>query len=94
MEPESEERIRRKRLRYRAWHRGMKEMDLVLGRFAESRLEDLSETELDAFEAILACPDVVLYRWLTGAEAVPERYESALLREILQSASGAAIRTS
>jgi antitoxin CptB len=91
---ESEETIRRKRLYFRACHRGMKEMDLILGRFAEARLEALSGAELDAFETILAYSDVALYRWLTGAEAVPERYDDAMLREIRDAVSGAGIRNS
>ncbi len=82
-----DEAIRRKRLHYRAWHRGMKEMDLILGHFADRRLAALTEAELDSFEAIIAYPDVTLYRWITGAEPVPVRYDSALLREILNSAA-------
>lgn len=82
MEPESEETVRRKRLRYRAWHRGMKEMDLILGRFADERLASMSAEEFHAFEAIIACPDVVLYRWIAGAEPVPAQHDTPLLREI------------
>jgi len=87
MGPDDEDTVRRKRIRYRAWHRGMKEMDLVLGPFADRRLGELSEDQLDVFEAIIAYPDITLYRWMTGAEPVPARYDSALLREILNSAA-------
>ena len=45
---------RRKRLRYRAWHRGFKEADLIMGRFADARLDDLSEIDLTEFERLLA----------------------------------------
>ena len=79
---ESEDAIRRKRLLYRAGHRGMKEMDLILGRFAEDRLPTMSETELDEFETIIAYPDISLYRWITGAEPVPPRCDGALLRAL------------
>jgi antitoxin CptB len=91
MLPENEETIRRKRLSYRAWHRGMKEMDLILGQFADARLTAMSEVELDAFETVLTYSDVALYRWLTGAEVVPEHYDSAMLREVLRSVPGTAI---
>jgi antitoxin CptB len=87
MEPEGDDMVRRKRLLYRAWHRGMKEMDLVLGGFADKRLAELDEAEIKAFESIIAYPDVTLYRWLTGAESVPARYDNALLREVLNSAA-------
>lgn len=86
MVPESEDEIRRKRLRYRAWHRGMKEMDLILGQFADARLAGMSEAELADFETIIACPDVALYRWVTGAEPVPAQYDSALLRAVCAAA--------
>ena len=79
---ESEDAIRRKRLLYRASHRGMKEMDLILGRFAEDRLPAMSEAELTEFEAIIAYPDVSLYRWITNAEPIPPHCDSALLRAL------------
>jgi antitoxin CptB len=84
---ESEDVIRRKRLRFRAWHRGMKEMDLILGRFADERLAGLTEAELTDYETIIACPDVTLYRWITGAETVPVQYDTPLWREIVKSAT-------
>jgi antitoxin CptB len=59
-------------------------MDLILGQFADERLPAMSEAELDAFETLLTYSDVALYRWLTGAEMVPEGYDSAMLREIRQ----------
>ncbi len=73
------EQIRRKRMRFRAWHRGFKEMDLILGRFAEARLAGLNEKELDQFEAILDAADGPLYHWITGKEAVPEDFDTPLM---------------
>ena len=64
---------RRKRLRYRAAPRGMKELDLLVGRFAERHLETFDESQLDRFEALLEVPEPVLYDLLTGnAEPGPE----------------------
>lgn len=65
---------RAKRLRMRAWHRGTKEMDLILGRFADRRLGSLSEEALGCFDALLSENDHDLYRWVAGQEAPPDRY--------------------
>jgi antitoxin CptB len=61
--------IRLKRLRYRAWRRGKKELDLVLGRFADRYCGEMSESELTAFERVLDCADPDLENWiLKGGE--------------------------
>jgi antitoxin CptB len=71
---------RRRRALWRAWHRGTKEMDLVMGRFADSALPSLTEAELTEFERLIEVPDHDLFAWITGAEATPENYDSALFR--------------
>jgi antitoxin CptB len=63
---------RRKRLLFQSWHRGMKEMDLVLGNFAERHLADFSPAQLDTFERLLAEEDADLWNWLSGRSPVPE----------------------
>ncbi|MSO77555.1 MAG: succinate dehydrogenase assembly factor 2 [Alphaproteobacteria bacterium] len=55
-----------KRLKFRAWHRGTKESDLLLGRFADRYLETLDPTQLDRFEALLEESDPELVDWFTG----------------------------
>ncbi len=62
--------IRRKRVMYRAGHRGTKELDLLLGRFAEAELAAMSESDLAAFEEFLGLPDPDIHYWLLtpGAE--------------------------
>lgn len=60
-----------KRALYRAHHRGTKELDLVLGRFADAELGRLDEAELDAFEALLALPDPQIDGWVKGEEPPP-----------------------
>ena len=47
---------RRRRLLFRAWHRGMREMDLIIGRFADAHIATLSDAELDEFERLLDVP--------------------------------------
>ena len=62
-----------KRLKMRSWRRGMKEMDLILGPFADARIASLSEAELALYERMLGENDQDLYRWVTGqSEAPPE----------------------
>lgn len=73
---------RRKRLRYRAWRRGFREADLILGRFADARLETLGDAEVMAFEALLDAPDQDVYEWVAGLAAAPEPYRTPLLDQI------------
>ena len=63
---------RRKRLRFRAWHRGTKEADLLLGPFADANLDSLDEDGLARFEALLAHADPEIMDWITGAARPPD----------------------
>lgn len=63
---------RRKRARYRAHHRGTKEMDLILGGFADAELANFSDGEITAFEMLLALPDPEIDRMVKGAEPPPD----------------------
>ncbi len=73
---------RRRKLLFRAWHRGIREMDLILGRFADQELATLSDADLDDFEILLEAPDPALYAWISGEEPTPPEFESALLRRL------------
>ena len=75
--------MRRRRLRYRAWHRGTKEMDLVLGPFADAHLDRLGSPELDRLEALMDEEDTDLLKWVMGQEAVPPDADSELLQTII-----------
>lgn len=59
---------RRRRVLYRAWRRGTREMDFLMGSFCDSAIGDLTETEVDALEHLIDAPDHALYAWLSGAE--------------------------
>ena len=61
---------RRKKALYRAWHRGTKEMDFVMGHFADAHIAALSETDLADFEALLDVSDRELFAWIVGTEEV------------------------
>lgn len=73
---------RLKRLKFRAWRRGFKEADLILGGFADRRLAELSAQDLDRFEALLDEPDHDLYSWIVGGAPVPARHDHALFHMI------------
>lgn len=75
---------RRKKMFYRSWHRGNKEMDLYLGQFARDRLAGMSEEQADAFEQILDLDDHSLYAWITRKEELPANLAAMpLMQEIL-----------
>jgi antitoxin CptB len=73
---------RRKRLKFRAWRRGFREIDLILGGFADRCLVDLSEAELDAFEALMKVPDNDVYDWITCAVEPPPEYDTPTLARL------------
>ncbi len=75
--------IQRKRLIYRSWHRGTREMDLILGRFADLHMAAFSAEELAEYEEILTCSDPDLYNWITGSEPVPANLHTPLFDRLL-----------
>jgi len=70
------------RLRMRCWRRGTREMDLILGPFADSTLAQLGQADLEAFEALVAENDQDLYLWMSGQAAAPPNHAAivALVR--------------
>ena len=73
---------RRKRLLYRCWHRGTREMDLIMGRFADAHIADLSDNELDELERLGDLPDPDLYAALSGARDLPPEFAKGIFRRI------------
>jgi antitoxin CptB len=76
---------RRKKLRFRSWHRGMREMDFVLGRFADAEIDALTGDELDQYERLLDIPDAEFLQFVTGESPVPDDLDCPLLQRILVS---------
>lgn len=74
---------RRKRLAFRAWHRGMKELDLLIGGFADKHLAELSAAQLDRFEALLDVPEPLMYSWLMGQEPPPAELDHDVMNLLL-----------
>jgi antitoxin CptB len=73
---------RRRRILFRAWRRGLREMDLVMGRFADVHLPAMSERELDAFERLLDVSDPQVFAWITGEEATPAELDTPLFARL------------
>lgn len=73
---------RRRKILFHAWHRGMLEMDLIMGRFADAELAGLPEAELDDLEALLEAEDRDVLGWVTGEIETPAPFDTALLRKI------------
>jgi len=71
--------IRLKRLRFRAWHRGVKEADLLIGGFFDQHGESWNDAEMDLFEALLEEQDVDIMAWAMGVEPAPERFAGTLM---------------
>ncbi len=82
----------RKRLLFRSQHRGTKEADILVGRFAEAHIASLSAEEVAQFEMLLQLPDVDLYNWKTGREALPAEHDTPLMRKFLSFDPSAAIK--
>lgn len=70
---------RRKKLLFRAEHRGFKEMDLLMGHFARANLLEMSDADLDAFESLLEQPDQDVYAWIIRTAPVPDLFQTPLL---------------
>jgi antitoxin CptB len=73
---------RRRRMLFRAWHRGMKEMDILMGKFADAELAGLGDVDLDAFEALMDAPDPDIFKWLTDAVPVPAEFDTPLFHKL------------
>ncbi|MBU1212175.1 MAG: succinate dehydrogenase assembly factor 2 [Alphaproteobacteria bacterium] len=74
--------MRRRRAIYRAQHRGTKELDIVMGRYAAARIADMSPDEMTLFEQFLALPEPQLYDWVMKGEPVKDTGMSALVAEV------------
>jgi antitoxin CptB len=73
----------RRRLSWRASRRGIKEMDIIVGGYADTHLPNMSAQELVTFEALLEIPDQQLLSWVTRQEDVPLDLQKPMLMDIL-----------
>jgi antitoxin CptB len=79
----SSSQTRRKRLLFRSWHRGTRESDLILGRFAETYLAGFDAAQLDRYEALLDCADADLFDWVSGRTLPPSELDNDVMRLLL-----------
>jgi antitoxin CptB len=75
--------VRIRRLKYRSMHRGTKELDLLLGSFAQAELDRMTPQEIADYEAILEANEHDIYLWLTGREPIPPEHDNAVMARIL-----------
>jgi antitoxin CptB len=73
---------RRRKLLFRAWRRGVRETDLIVGRFADAYIDKFDDAGLDDFERLIEAPNAELYAWVVGAETAPAQYDTAVLAKL------------
>jgi len=74
--------VRRRKLKFRSWHRGMREMDLIMGRFADACVDAMGPAELDEYERLMETPDPELFGWVLADELPPADVDSPMLRRL------------
>ncbi|MEL6661507.1 MAG: succinate dehydrogenase assembly factor 2 [Pseudomonadota bacterium] len=72
-----------RKLKFRAWRRGFREMDLLMGSFADQHLDEYEPQQLDEFERLLATPDWEVYAWLIGQKDVPDNHKGPVLDQLI-----------
>ena len=82
--PEENLDIRRRRIRYRAWHRGTQEMDIILGNFVDAHIAGFGEQQLDRLERLMDEQDTILLSWIMGRETPPENVDRDLIKQLLK----------
>ncbi len=85
---ENEQRNTRiKQLRFRAWRRGFREHDFLMGTYADENLDNLGDNELDQFDALLNEQDWDVYYWIIGQRQAPKEFEGSVLKSLQSFAS-------
>jgi len=75
--------VRKRRARFRCWHRGTKELDLLMGPFADRFLSEMTSGQLEQLELLLTAADLDLYNWITMRAPVPPEAKSDILDSII-----------
>ncbi len=73
---------KRRRLLFRAWHRGIKEMDIVMGRFADAHIGTFTDEDMVALEALMTVPDQQMFACVLGAEAPEPEFDTPMFRRL------------
>jgi antitoxin CptB len=75
--------VRKKRLLFQAHHRGSREADILIGRFADAEVAGMDEAEVTAFETMLDLPDIDLVNWVMGRTVPPPENDTPILRRLM-----------
>ncbi len=75
---------KRKQLIFRSWHRGTREMDLIMGSFADKNIAHFTEEEIKLYDDVLQMPDPDLYDWVSGRKKPPADIMNAVLEKFIQ----------
>ena len=73
----------KKKIIYKASHRGSKEMDILLGSFINKYIELFNENELNLFDSIIECDDEEIYQWILGKKVVPNEHQNRVFSLLL-----------
>ena len=73
---------KRRRLLFRAWHRGIKEMDIVMGRFADAHIATFTDDDMEALELLMTVPDQQLLACVLGAEAPEPEFDTPMFHRL------------
>ncbi len=84
MQDEEARAARRRKLSFRAWRRGFKEADIILGHFSDESLPDMSDEDMDVFEVLLEVPDQDLYGWIIERDPAPPEHQSKIMNQLNQ----------
>ena len=82
VKPEQSLKNSRKRIRYLAWHRGIQETDLILGRFVDQNLDDLDAHDCAWFEALFMEIDQDILDWIAGKTPTPRAFDTEMMDRI------------
>ena len=74
---------RRRKLLFRAWRRGVRETDLIVGRFADAYIDKFDDAALNDFERLIEVPNAELYAWVVGAEDAPQEFDTTVLHQLI-----------
>lgn len=84
MQDEDTRAARRRKLSFRAWRRGFKEADIILGHFSDEALPTMSDDDMDIFEVLLEVPDQDLYGWIIERDPTPPEHQSTIMNQLNQ----------
>lgn len=75
--------MRRRRARFRSWHRGTREMDLIMGRYADAAADGWNADDMRDYEALLDLPEADLFAWITGELPLPVQFDTPVFRSLV-----------